>query len=198
MTQMRQSKSSTARGSGRRPRLIEPSGCAVHEETGHRGAGGGQAEPVTRRARSPSCRSSKRRRARGTPRARRLSSSRVIVSCSDAATLRAGGRTTAATRAATAAAVSDDAAAAPAVRSLASAAPRTHARTGGESPGRMQTSLLLSLIEVDGFGVRLQRNRTLMCPSLRGRGVVPRPRVGDPIRGAGGLRRKETRHAARP
>jgi hypothetical protein len=59
-----------------------------------------------------------------------------------------------------------------------STALRTHARIGGESPGRMQTSLLLSLIEVDEFAVRLQRQRTGMWPPCE---VVdyPAPQCGD-------------------
>ena len=117
------------------------------------------------------------------PRAARFSCSRCIVSCSDAATLLAGGRLTAtATRsAATSDATANGGDAAAVVAHRASAARRAHARIGGESPGRMQTSLLLSLIEMDELAVPLQKQRTFMwppcevvdCPAPSRRSVIP-------------------------
>jgi len=114
---------------------------------------------------------------------RHLSCSRCIVSCSDAATLLAGGRLTAtATRsAATSDATANGGDAAAVVAHRASAARRAHAHIGGESPGRMQTSLLLSLIEMDELAVPLQKQRTFMwppcevvdCPAPSRRSMIP-------------------------
>src|SRR4029453_19214538 len=76
----------------------------------------------------------------------------------------AGGRTAATTRAPADRAPASGGDEPPAVAHRAAAAPRTHAHTGGDRPGRTRTSLLLSLIEMDLSAIRLRKQGTLIWP----------------------------------